>query len=148
MITDPFYSQVRSRAPNAIITAMPICTGITCDRCSVVHFIIYAHKSSRIDHDSRSALFRSRRQQYFAPLPADEQHAVSRSPEATIGRGFEGKGNRLNGGTSSPASSKRSRERYLSRQMSVASGGCPRKPSLWQARAPVEVGRSPMETIA
>jgi len=70
------------------------------------------------------------------------------SPEATIGRGFECKGNRLKGGTSSPASRNRSRERYLSRQMSAASGGCPRNPSLWQARAPVDVGRSPTETIA
>src|SRR5882762_1934577 len=70
------------------------------------------------------------------------------SAEATTGRGFEYKGNLLKLGTFSPASRNRSRERHLSRQMSVASGGCPRKPSLWQARAPVDVGRSPMETIA
>src|SRR5216683_1218865 len=70
------------------------------------------------------------------------------SAETTSGRGFECEGNLLKAGTLSPASRNRSRERYLSRQMSVASGGCPRKPSLWQARAPVDVGRSPMETIA
>jgi len=70
------------------------------------------------------------------------------SPEAMSWSGFECKGDLLKAGTFSPASRNRSRERYLSRQMSVASGGCPRKPSLWQARAPVEVGRSPMETIA
>src|ERR1022692_2277859 len=70
------------------------------------------------------------------------------SPEAMSWSGFACKGDLLKAGTFSPASRNRSRERYLSRQMSVASGGCPRKPSLWQARAPVDVGRSPMETIA
>src|SRR5215471_19716287 len=70
------------------------------------------------------------------------------SPAVMSWSGFECKGDLLKAGTFSPASRNRCRERYLSRQMSVAPGGCPRKPSLWQARAPVEVGRSPMETIA
>src|SRR5262252_3728325 len=63
-------------------------------------------------------------------------------------RGSASTGKREKPGTLSPACRRRSRERYLSRQASAASGGWDNRPSKRPARAAQGVGRSPIQTSA
>src|SRR2546425_345285 len=70
------------------------------------------------------------------------------APAASRRRGSASTGKREKPGTLSPARRRRSRERYLSRQASAASGGWDNRPSARQARAAEGVGRSPIETSA